>query len=291
MAARVLEDSRHELVEAIRTKSSEKLRWVHCPHSHSHWLSISISLSLLLYSVPVSHYHCHSCFLSVLTSGSHSHAFLKVSNALRKAFITIPKGKAGLCVYYWSRNTIDAATHKAATAQHLHQTRLSRMALQQQSAGMKMVERTLVQMARGETGLAMKGWIQHWRAAEEKKRLDAVAALSEQQLHAQRVRGLRAMGRLLAQMLLGLAGVCVLEWRRGAVDCSGALLDAQVVIAELRKKLAVEREEGVQAVQAEAENSGVAVMLLENSIQVLTRQSEAEKAVLMEEHRHALVSD
>ena len=99
------------------------------------------------------------------------------------------------------------------------------------------------------------------------------------------------MGRLLAQMLLGVTGVCVLEWRRGAVDCRGALLDAQVMIAELRKKLELEREERVQAVQAEAENSGVAVMLLENSIQVLTRQSESEKAVLIKEHRQALVSE
>ena len=127
--------------------------------------------------------------------------------------------------------------------------------------------------------------------------LDAVSALSEQQLHAQRVRGLRAMSRLLAQRLLAVTGVCVLQWRRGVVEWTlkhhMALLDAQATIAELRKTLATERGEGLKAVQAEAENSDDehgAAKWLEKSIQELTSQNEAEKALLVEKHRLALVS-
>ena len=154
-------------------------------------------------------------------------------------------------------------------------------------------------MSRGKTGPGVL-WIP----------LDAVAALSEQQLHVQCVRGLRAIGRLLAQRLFAVTGVCVLYWRRGVVEWTlkhhMALLDAQATIAELRKTLALERGQGLKAVQAEAENSDgehssvkwlensdgehSSVKWLEKSIQELTRQNEAEKALLVEKHRLALVS-
>ena len=165
--------------------------------------------------------------------------------AVEKVLVQQARGLVGVCVRVWVHASADfkRSQMQAEEAQLMldmhtrkyqkHAALISKMAVQQQTAGMKMVEQILVRMSRGEAGLAMHVWTRSCRAAEKAHREELrVAACqgvianrgTERQLWA-----LQMFSRILIELLKGELGLGIYNWSRSTlVAAESTIQDAAI---------------------------------------------------------------